>query len=33
MWDPVIRVYYDYVKVNNYPFIREKINQLVEEQK
>lgn len=33
MWDPVIRVYYDYIKENNYSFIKENINKIIEDQK
>ena len=33
MWDPVIRVYYDYIEKNNYSYIKENINKLIKEQK
>ena len=33
MWDPVIRVYYDYIKKNNYKFIKDNINKIIKEQK
>lgn len=33
MWDPVIRLYYDYIKKNNYKFIKENINKIIEDKK
>ena len=33
MWDPVIRVYYDYIEKNNYSYIKENINKLIKAQK
>jgi len=29
MWDPVIRVYYDYLDINNFSLIKKEINRLL----